>query len=85
MIPFFDKNEFYLKIEDYIDKNPIIIIDDKIINFDSILKKYKENMNFIVLSDEKYENIALNLNNNVKVEDLIKEVKNYFLSQKGSL
>ncbi len=85
VIPFFDKNEFYLKIEDYIDKNPIIIIDDKIINFDSILKKYKENMNFIVLSDEKYENIALNLNNNVKVEDLIKEVKNYFLSQKGSL
>lgn len=85
VIPFFDENEFYLKIEDYIDKNPIIILDDKIINFDSILEKYKKDIDFIVISDKKYENIALNLDNTIKVEDLINEVRNYFFNQKSDL
>ncbi len=62
VVPFFDTEELYLKIGNFLHKNPIIIVDDKVENFNLIFDDYKEIVDFIVISDKKYENVILNLN-----------------------
>ena len=75
VIPFFDCVEFYSKIENYLNGNSIIIIDDKIPMFDLILEKYYKKIDFIVLSNKKYEKAILNLDENEKFEFLFEQIK----------
>ena len=75
VIPFSDGVEFYSKIENYLNGNSIIIIDDKIPMFDLILEKYNKKIDFIVLSNKKYEKAILNLDENEKFEFLFEQIK----------
>ena len=79
IVPFFNIDEFYTKIENFLDRCSLII-DDKIPNFNLILDKYKNNVNFIVISSKKYDNVALNLNENEEFEVLFERIKNYFIN-----
>ena len=82
VIPIFNQEEFYSKIESFSNHNSIMIIDDNIINFNDILEMYNKNIDFIIIGSKEYENCVLNLNRNEKVEDLIIYIKDYFNSIK---
>lgn len=77
VIPFFDSEEFYLKIGNFLDKNSIIIVDDKVGNFSLIFEDYKKILNFIVISDKKYDDAILNLNEKNSFEFLFEQIKTY--------
>ena len=76
-IPFFNSEEFYLKIDNYLDGNSIIIVDDKISDFDLIFRNYNKDLDFIVISNKKYENVILNLDEKENFEVLFEQVKNH--------
>ncbi len=50
VVPFFDSDEFYLKIGNFLNKNSLIIVDDNVKNFNLIFEDYKKILNFIVIS-----------------------------------
>ena len=76
-IPFFNSEELYLKIDNYLNGNSIIIIDDKTPTFDSIFQKYNKDLDFIVISNKKYENVILNLDEKDSFEVLFEQIKNH--------
>ena len=78
VIPIFNQEEFYSKIESFTNHNSIMIIDDNIINFDDILEMYNKNIDFIIIGRREYKNCVLNLNINENIEDLIIYIKDYF-------
>ena len=76
-IPFFNSEELYIKIDNYLDGNSIIIVDDKISDFDLIFRNYNKDLDFIVISNKKYENVILNLDEKENFEVLFEQVKNH--------
>ncbi len=77
VIPFFDSDEFYSKIGNFLNKNSLIIIDDKVANFNLIFEDYKKILNFIVISNQKYDEVILNLNEKDSFEILFQQLKTY--------
>jgi anti-sigma regulatory factor (Ser/Thr protein kinase) len=77
VVPFFDSDEFYLKIGNFLNKNSLIIVDDNVKNFNLIFEDYKKILNFIVISNKKYDDVILNLNEKDSFELLFQQIKTY--------
>ena len=76
VIPFFNSEDFYLKIENSL-QNSIIIVDDKIEDFNFIFENYKKRAYFIIISNKKYDDVILNLNEENSFETLLEQIKTY--------
>lgn len=80
--PFFDIDEFYLKIQNSDFKELVLIIDKKITKFDLIIEKCKEkSIDLIVIGkiDENSKNIYC-IDENRDFNVLLEEIKNHLIS-----
>jgi hypothetical protein len=55
----------------------ILWLDDKIEDFDFIFENYKKRANFIVISNKKYNDVILNLNEENSFESILEQIKIY--------
>lgn len=82
IIPFFNFEEFSLKIGKYLDSHSIIIIDEMVSEFSLIFEKYNKELDFIVIGSKEYENAVLNLDISERFEVLFESIKNYLKNNK---
>ena len=66
-----------VKIGNFLNKNSLIIVDDNVKNFNLIFEDYKKILNFIVISNKKYDDVILNLNEKDSFELLFQQIKTY--------
>ncbi len=76
VIPFFNWEDFYLKIENSL-YNSVIIVDDKITDFNFIFQNYKARADFIIISNKNYNEAILNLNEEDSFDSLFEQIKTY--------